>query len=103
MHQMHIQQIPANVISGTYINSNIIVHHQKSKSTSQAATKKKHSAAQQRHTMNQTTNSFYTKPIGDNILSVSNAAGNAGLVPANFNSVNQIIGKKNSAVASTGH
>ena len=43
--QQQVQHIPTNIISGTYINSNIIVHHQKAKSTSTGSTAgRKHSA-----------------------------------------------------------
>lgn len=45
-----VQQIPTNIISGTYINSNIIVHHQKTKSTAGGVSGRKQSA--KHHTIN---------------------------------------------------
>lgn len=68
--QLQVQHIPTNIISGTYINSNIIVHHQKTKSSSSGSTGVRRQSASkhgqnaqklisQRHALNNTVNGHY--------------------------------------------
>jgi len=73
-----VQQIPTNIISGTYINSNIIVHHQKTKSTAGVVGARKQSAkhhSSNRANMSQSVQGHYSSGNPGNLVGVMNAQG----------------------------